>query len=50
MSRTLLTRRTVLPPAPPPPRSQRPSCAAPHAAGKLSFGVWDHWVPGAAKP
>jgi len=48
MIRNLLTRRTVLQTA------AATALAAPfvrgaHAAGKLSFGVWDHWVPGAAE-
>src|SRR5215475_6216973 len=48
MAGTLLTRRTVLQTA------AGATIAAPfvrgaHAAGKLSFGVWDHWVPGAAE-
>ena len=46
MQRTLLTRRTVLTTA------ATTVLAAPfvrgaHAAGKLSVGFWDHWVPGA---
>src|SRR6202045_5140058 len=48
MDRTLLTRRTVpkttaaaAPPA--------PFVRGAYAAGRLSFGVWDHWVPGAAE-
>jgi hypothetical protein len=48
MTRTLLTRRTVL------QTTAATALAAPFvrgacAAGKLSFGVWDHWVPGAAE-
>ena len=44
-----LTRRTVLQIA------AGATLAAPfvrgaHAAGKLSFGTWDHWVPGASDP
>jgi ABC-type glycerol-3-phosphate transport system substrate-binding protein len=47
MNRTLLTRRTVLKTA---ALATTATLAAPfvrgaHAAGKLSFGVWDHWVP-----
>src|SRR5215831_16572523 len=43
-----LTRRTVLQTA------AGAMLAAPfvrgaHAAGKLSFGTWDHWVPGASE-
>src|SRR6266850_8604395 len=46
MGNTLLTRRTVLQGA----ALATATLAAPfvrgaHAAGKLSFGVWDHWVP-----
>ena len=46
MDRTILTRRTVLRTA----ALATTALAAPfvrgaHAAGKLSFGVWDHWVP-----
>src|SRR5713101_909173 len=46
MARTVLTRRTVLKTA----ALATATLAAPfvrgaHAAGKLSFGVWDHWVP-----
>jgi ABC-type glycerol-3-phosphate transport system substrate-binding protein len=48
MNRTLLTRRTVL------QTTAATALTAPfvhgaYAAGKLSFGVWDHWVPGAAE-
>ncbi len=48
MTRTLLTRRTVL------QTTAATALTAPfvrgaYAAGKLSFGVWDHWVPGAAE-
>src|SRR5690242_559339 len=48
MKRTLLTRRTVL------QTTAATALAAPfvrgaYAAGTLSFGVWDHWVPGAAE-
>src|ERR1700751_3500854 len=46
MDRARLTRRTVLRTA----ALAATALAAPfvrgaHAAGKLSFGVWDHWVP-----
>jgi len=46
MDRAMLTRRTVLRTA----ALAATALAAPfvrgaHAAGKLSFGVWDHWVP-----
>jgi ABC-type glycerol-3-phosphate transport system substrate-binding protein len=50
MSSTLLTRRTMLKGA----ALATTTLAAPfvrgaYAAGKLSFGVWDHWVPGASE-
>src|SRR6202171_4521510 len=46
MGRTLLTRRTVLKTA----ALASTTLATPfvhgaYAAGKLAFGVWDHWVP-----
>jgi ABC-type glycerol-3-phosphate transport system substrate-binding protein len=46
MSRTLVTRRTMLKTA----ALATTALAAPfvhgaYAAGKLAFGVWDHWVP-----
>jgi ABC-type glycerol-3-phosphate transport system substrate-binding protein len=48
MKRTLLTRRAVL------QTTAATAIAAPfvhgaYAAGTLSFGVWDHWVPGASE-
>ena len=48
MNRILLARRTVL------QTTAATALVAPfvhgaYAAGKLSFGVWDHWVPGAAE-
>jgi len=48
MNRTMLTRRTVL------QTTAATALTAPfvrgaYAAGKLSFGVWDHWVPGASE-
>src|SRR5919197_6053277 len=48
MSRTLIIRRTMLQTA------AATTLAAPfvrgaHAAGKLSVGTWDHWVPGASE-
>jgi ABC-type glycerol-3-phosphate transport system substrate-binding protein len=51
MGRSLLTRRAVLKTA---ALATTTTLAAPfvrgaYAAGKLSFGVWDHWVPGAAE-
>jgi ABC-type glycerol-3-phosphate transport system substrate-binding protein len=48
MSRTLLTRRTVLQTATAATLTA-PFVHGAFAAGKLSFGVWDHWVPGAAE-
>src|SRR3954451_6033642 len=50
MDRTVLTRRTVLKTA----ALATTTLAAPfvrgaYAAGKLSFGTWDHWVPGASE-
>src|SRR5215813_4112590 len=48
MDRTVVTRRSVL------LSTAATALTAPfvhgaYAAGKLSFGVWDHWVPGAAE-
>src|SRR5437868_13225211 len=48
MNRTLLTRRTVLQ-ATAATALTAPFVHGAYAAGKLSFGVWDHWVPGAAE-
>ena len=53
MNGTLLTRRTVLQTAAA-ALGTTSALAAPfvrgaYAAGKLSFGVWDHWVPGASE-
>src|SRR5437588_1588345 len=48
MNRTLLTRRTVLQ-ATTATALTAPFVHGAYAAGKLSFGVWDHWVPGAAE-
>src|SRR5437667_200396 len=50
MDRTVLTRRTMLKTA----ALATTTLAAPfvrgaYAAGKLSFGTWDHWVPGASE-
>src|SRR5437879_10291203 len=50
MGQSLLTRRTVLMTA----ALATTTFAAPfvrgaHAAGKLSVGTWDHWVPGASE-
>jgi hypothetical protein len=55
MLKRSLTRRTVLKAAAlTPPAIAAGSLAAPfvhgaYAAGKLSFGTWDHWVPGASQ-
>src|SRR5216683_923093 len=55
MLKSLLTRRAVLKAAAlTPPAIVASSLAAPfvrgaYAAGKLSFGTWDHWVPGASQ-
>jgi ABC-type glycerol-3-phosphate transport system substrate-binding protein len=51
MTEASLTRRKVLKTA---ALATTATLAAPfvrgaHAAGKLSFGVWDHWVPGASE-
>src|SRR6185436_651286 len=52
---SLLTRRAVLKTAAlAPPAFAASSLAAPfvrgaYAAGKLSMGTWDHWVPGASQ-
>jgi ABC-type glycerol-3-phosphate transport system substrate-binding protein len=45
MNRTLLTRRTVLQTAAAATTLAAPFVRGAHAAGKLTFGVWDHWVP-----
>src|SRR6266851_7031237 len=55
MLKNSLTRRAVLKAAAlTPPAIAATSLAAPfvrgaYAAGKLSFGTWDHWVPGASQ-
>src|SRR5215470_2129807 len=55
MSTSSLTRRVVLKTAAlAPPAFAASSLAAPfvrgaYAAGKLSMGTWDHWVPGASQ-
>ena len=51
MGTALLTRRSVLQTA----ALATTTFAAPfvhgaHASGKLSYGFWDHWVPGANEP
>jgi ABC-type glycerol-3-phosphate transport system substrate-binding protein len=48
MNRTVLTRRTVLQTTAATALTT-PFVRGAYAAGKLSFGVWDHWVPGAAE-
>ncbi len=48
MTKKLLTRRTVLQ-ATAATALSAPFVRGAFAAGKLSFGVWDHWVPGAAE-
>ena len=50
MSQGLLTRRTVLKTAALATTVlSTPFVRGAHAAGKLSFGTWDHWVPGASE-
>jgi ABC-type glycerol-3-phosphate transport system substrate-binding protein len=49
MSRTLLTRRTVLQSAAATAALAAPFVRGAHAAGKLTVGFWDHWVPGATE-
>ncbi len=49
MGRGLLTRRTVLQTAVAATTLAAPFVRGVHAAGKLSFGTWDHWVPGASE-
>ena len=54
MSTTSLTRRAVLKAAALTPSAIAASLAAPfvhgaYAAGTLSVGTWDHWVPGASQ-
>ena len=49
MNRTLLTRRTVLQTAAAVTTLAAPFVRGAHAAGKLSVGTWDHWVPGASE-
>ena len=45
----MLTRRTVLQTGAAATALTAPFVRGAHAAGKLSFGVWDHWVPGASE-
>jgi ABC-type glycerol-3-phosphate transport system substrate-binding protein len=52
MERKLLTRRTMLKTATMVPVAaslSAPFVRGAFAAGKLSFGTWDHWVPGASQ-
>src|SRR5919198_6295784 len=50
MNRTLPTRRTMLKTAALATTAlSTPFVRGAHAAGKLSFGTWDHWVPGASE-
>ena len=44
------TRRTVLQTAAATTLLATPFMRGAHAAGKLSVGFWDHWVPGANEP
>ncbi len=48
MGHAFLTRRTVLQTAAG-AMLTAPFVRGAHAAGKLSFGTWDHWVPGASE-
>ena len=51
MATTVLTRRTVLKSAALATTAfGMPFVHGAHAAGKLSCGFWDHWVPGANEP
>jgi ABC-type glycerol-3-phosphate transport system substrate-binding protein len=51
MSRTIVTRRTVLRAAALATTAlTAPFVRGAYAAGKLSCGFWDHWVPGANEP
>ena len=50
MGQAVLTRRTVLQTAGLATAAlATPFVRGAHAAGKLSFGTWDHWVPGASE-
>ena len=49
MTAHMLTRRTVLQSAAAATTLAAPFVHGAYAAGKLSFGVWDHWVPGASE-
>jgi hypothetical protein len=47
---TKLTRRTVLGAAAATTALAAPFVRGAYAAGHLSVGYWDHWVPGANEP
>src|SRR6266700_826448 len=49
MGQALLTRRTVLQTAAAATTLAAPFVRGAYAAGKLSLGTWDHWVPGASE-
>jgi ABC-type glycerol-3-phosphate transport system substrate-binding protein len=49
MGSSVLTRRTVLKSALATAALAAPFVRGAHAAGKLSVGFWDHWVPGASE-
>ncbi len=49
MGQALLTRRRVLQTAVAATTLAAPFVRGAYAAGKLSFGTWDHWVPGASE-
>src|SRR6266516_645694 len=49
MGQALLTRRTVLQTAAAATTLAAPFVRGAYAAGKLSMGTWDHWVPGASQ-
>src|SRR5258707_6756761 len=49
MVQALLTRRRVLQTAVAATTLAAPFVRGAYAAGKLSFGTWDHWVPGASQ-
>ncbi len=50
MATTMLTRRTMLKSAALAATTAAPFVRGAYAAGKLSCGFWDHWVPGANEP
>ncbi len=47
MLKSKMTRRRFLATPPRQPIIAMPYVRGAHAAGKLSIGFWDHWVPGA---